>query len=110
MTMTEEKNIINILILLAISDDELHKKERDFIQDYINEKNFSLDIDQILEEMKNKFRDDFETSCLFYLNSIEEKIIKDEVIMLTRKLAAADLIVRDREIKFLELVKQEWKI
>jgi hypothetical protein len=32
MTMTEEKNIINILILLAISDDELHKKERDFIQ------------------------------------------------------------------------------
>ena len=60
--------------------------------------------------MKNKFRDDFETSCLFYLNSIEEKIIKDEVIMLTRKLAAADLIVRDREIKFLELVKKEWKI
>lgn len=110
MIMTEEKNIINILILLAISDDELHKKERDFIQDYINEKNFSLDIDQILEEMKNKFRDDFETSCLFYLNSIEEKIIKNEVIMLTRKLAAADLIVRDREIKFLELVKKEWKI
>ena len=109
-TMTEEKNIINILILLAISDDELHKKERDFIQEYINEKNFSLDIDQILEEMKNKFRDDFETSCLFYLNSIEEKIIKDEVIMLARKLAAADLIVRDREIKFLELVKKEWKI
>ena len=110
MNISEDKNIINILILLAISDDELHKKERDFIQDYINEKNFSLDIDQILEEMKNKFRDDFETSCLFYLNSIEEKIIKDEVIMLTRKLAAADLIVRDREIKFLELVKKEWKI
>jgi len=108
--MNEEKNIINILILLAISDDELHLKEREFIQDYIDEKNFSLDIDQILEEMKNKFRDDFETSCLFYLNSIEEKIIKDEVIMLTRKLAAADLIVRDREIKFLELVKKEWKI
>lgn len=110
MTMTEEKNIINILILLAISDDELHEKERDFIQDYINEKNFSLDIDQILEEMQNKFRDDFETSCLFYLNSIEDNIIKDELIMLTRKLAAADLIVRDREIKFLELVKKEWKI
>jgi len=108
--MNEEKNIINILILLAISDDELHLKEREFIQDYIDEKNFSLDIDQILEEMKNKFRDDFETSCLFYLNSIREKFIKDEVITLARKLAAADLIVRDREIKFLELVKKEWKI
>ena len=29
--------------------------------------------------------------------------------MLARKLAAADLIVRDREIKFLELVKKEFK-
>ncbi len=108
--MTQEKNIVNILILLAVSDDELHQKEREFIQDFIDEKSFNLDIDQILEEMKSKFRDDFETSCLFYLNSIEEKFIRDEIMDLTRKLAAADLIVKDREIKFLELVKKEWKI
>ena len=108
--MIQEKNIVNILILLAVSDDELHQKEREFIQDFIDEKNFNLDIDQILEEMKSKFRDDFETSCLFYLNSIEEKFIRDEILDLTRKLAAADLIVKDREIKFLELVKKEWKI
>ena len=108
--MIQEKNIVNILILLAVSDDELHQKEREFIQDFIDEKNFNLDIDQILEEMKSKFRDDFETSCLFYLNSIEEKFIRDEIMDLTRKLAAADLIVRDREIKFLELIKKEWKI
>tara|TARA_B100001564_G_scaffold133118_1_gene111553 strand:- start:345 stop:671 length:327 start_codon:yes stop_codon:yes gene_type:complete len=108
--MIQEKNIVNILILLAVSDDELHQKEREFIQDFINEKSFNLDIDQILEEMKSKFRDDFETSCLFYLNSIEEKFIRDEIMDLTRKLAAADLIVKDREIKFLELVKKEWKI
>jgi len=108
--MIQEKNIVNILILLAVSDDELHQKEREFIQDFIDEKNFSLDIDQILEEMNSKFRDDFETSCLFYLDSIEEKFIRDEIMDLTRKLAAADLIVKDREIKFLELVKKEWKI
>ena len=108
--MNEERSIINILILLSISDDELHQKEREFIQDYIKEKNFNLDIDLILEEMKDKFRDDFDTSCLFYLNLIDEKIIREEVIILTKKLAAADLIVRDREIKFLELIKKEWKI
>ena len=108
--MNEEKSIINILILLSISDDELHQKEREFIEDYIQEKNFNLEIDLILEEMKDKFRDDFDTSCLFYLNSINDKIIQEEVITLTKKLAAADLIVRDREIKFLELVKKIWKI
>ena len=108
--MNEEKNIINILILLSISDDELHQKEREFIQDYIKEKNFDLDIDIILDEMKDKFRDDFDTSCLFYINSVEDKILRNEVVTLTKKLAAADLIVRDREIKYLELVKKEWKI
>ena len=108
--MNEERSIINILILLSISDNELHQKEREFIQDYIQEKNFHLDIDIILQEMQDKFRDDFDTSCLFYLNSINEKIIQEEVIILTKKLAAADLIVRDREIKFLELVKKIWKI
>ena len=108
--MTEERSIINILILLSISDDELHQKEREFIEDYIKEKNFDLDIDQTLEEMKDKFRDDFDTSCLFYLNSINEKIIQEEIMVLTKKLAAADLIVRDREVKFLELVKKTWKI
>ena len=108
--MNEEKNIINILILLSISDDELHQKEREFIQDYIDEKNFDLDIDIILDEMKDKFRDDFDTSCLFYINSVEDKILRNEVMTLTKRLAAADLIVRDREIKFLELVKKEWKI
>ncbi len=108
--MKEEKNIINILILLSISDDELHQKEREFIQDYIDEKNFDLDIDIILDEMKDKFRDDFDTSCLFYINSVEDKILRNEVMTLTKRLAAADLIVRDREIKFLELVKKEWQI
>ena len=108
--MNEERSIINILILLSISDDELHQKEREFIEDYIQEKNFNLEIDLILEEMKDKFRDDFDTSCLFYLNSINDKIIQEEVITLTKKLAAADLIVRDREIKFLELIKKVWEI
>ena len=108
--MNEERSIINILILLSISDNELHKKEREFIQDYIQEKNFHLDIDIMLQEMQDKFRDDFDTSCLFYLNSINEKIIQEEVMILTKKLAAADLIVRDREVKFLELVKKKWKI
>ncbi len=108
--MNQEKNIINILILLAVSDHELHLKEREFIEIYIKEKNFDLDLDQILDHMRNKFGDDFETSCLFYINSIDEQHLRSEVMHLVRKLAAADLIVRDREIKFLELVKKEWKI
>ena len=108
--MSKENNIINLLILLAISDNELHKKERDFIENLIEENNFTVDIDKELEQMSSKFRDDFDTSCLYYLELINEEHLRKITMDLMRKLAAADFIVRDREIKFLELVKNNWSI
>ena len=108
--MSKENSIINLLILLAISDNELHQKERNFIDKLVEENNFTVDIDKELEKMSSKFRDDFETSCLYYLETIEEEHLRKTTIDLMRKLAAADLIVRDREIKFLELVKNNWSI
>ena len=108
--MTKENKVINLLILLAISDNELHKKERDFIEKLIEENNFAVDIDKELEQMSSKFRDDFDTSCLYYLELINEEYLRKITMDLMRKLAAADLIVRDREIKFLELVKNNWSI
>ena len=108
--MSKENKIINLLILLAISDNELHKKERDFIEKLIEENNFTVDIDKELEQMSSKFRDDFDTSCLYYLELINEEYLRKITMDLMRKLAAADLIVRDREIKFLDLVKNNWAI
>jgi len=108
--MSKENNIINLLILLAISDNELHKKERDFIQNLIKENNFTIDIDEELEKMSSRFRDDFDTSCLYYLESINEEHLRTIAMDLMRKLAAADLIVRDKEIKFLELAKNKWNV
>ena len=109
-SMSKENKIINLLILLAISDNELHKKERDFIEKLIEENNFTVDIDKELEQMSSKFRDDFDTSCLYYLELINEEYLRKITMDLMRKLAAADLIVRDREIKFLDLVKNNWAI
>ena len=108
--MSKENKIINLLILLSISDNELHKKERDFIEKLIEENNFTVDIDKELEQMSSKFRDDFDTSCIYYLELINEDYLRKITMDLMRKLAAADLIVRDREIKFLELVKNNWSV
>lgn len=107
--MNESDNIINILILLAISDNELHEKEKDFINDLISEKNFHVDIEEELEKMSDRFRDDFDTSCIYYLNNIQDQSLRENVLELSKRLAAADMIVKDREIKFLELVKKIWK-
>ena len=42
----QEEAVISILILLSISDNELHKKEREFIENLISEKGYSIDIDK----------------------------------------------------------------
>ena len=105
----QEEAVISLLILLSISDNELHLKEREFIEKFISEKNFSTDIDKELDQIHNKFRDDFDTACIYFINTIQDIELQKITMELMRRLAAADLIVKDREIKFLELTKQIWK-
>ena len=105
----QEEAVISILILLSISDNELHKKEREFIENLISEKGYSIDIDKELDQIQNKFRDDFDTASIYFINTIRDIHLQKITIELMRKLAAADLIVKDREIKFLELVNNNWK-
>tara|TARA_E500000178_G_scaffold349733_1_gene407247 strand:+ start:1577 stop:1921 length:345 start_codon:yes stop_codon:yes gene_type:complete len=105
----QEEAVISILILLSISDNELHKKEREFIENLISEKEFLIDIDKELDQIHDKFRDDFDTASIYYINTIQDIYLQKITIELMRRLAAADLIIKDREIKFLELVKKEWK-
>ena len=101
--------IIKLLILLAVSDHELHEKEKIYINKVIKNLKSKIDINEALEEINTKFRDDFDTACKFYLKAIIDKEKRNTTLYEMRKLAAADLIVRDREIKFLELTKQIWK-
>ena len=105
----QEKAVISVLILLSISDNELHYKERQFIENLISEKNYSIDIDNELDLIHNKFRDDFDTASVYYINIIQDIHLQNITINFMRRLAAADLIVKDREIKFLELVKNNWE-
>ena len=101
--------IIKLLILLSVSDQELHDKEREYINKIIKSQKLDIDIDKALDEINSKFRDDFDTACEFYLVAIKDEEERKTTLHQMRELAAADLIVRDREIKFLELTKQIWK-
>ena len=100
--------IVKVLILLAVSDHVLHEKEKKYINNVIKRLNLKIDINEALEEINAKFRDDFDTACEFYLKSINSIEDRKKTLHQMRELAAADLIVRDREIRFLELSKIAW--
>ena len=106
--MENKEAIIKLLILLSVSDHELHIEERKYIDKVIEDLKMEIDIDEALDEINTKFRDDFDTACNFYLESISSKNEKEITLNYMRKLAAADLIVRDREKKFLGLCKKNW--
>ena len=106
--MEIKEPIIKLLILLSVSDHELHSKEREYIDKVTEDLKIEIDIDKALDEINTKFRDDFDTACSFYLESISNKNEKEIALNHMRKLAAADLIVRDREKKFMELCKKKW--
>ena len=65
--------IIKLLILLAVSDHELHEKEKIYINKVIKNLKSKIDINEALEEINAKFRDDFDTACKFYLKAIIDK-------------------------------------
>ena len=106
--MENKESIIKLLILLSVSDHELHDKEREYISKIIEDLKLEIDIDVALDEINTKFRDDFDTACNYYLESISNKDERETALNQMRELAAADLIVQDREIKFLELCKKKW--
>ena len=106
--MENKEAIIKLLILLSVSNHELHNEERKYIDKAIEDLRMKIDIDEALDEMNTKFRDDFDTACNFYLESISGKNEKEITLNYMRELADADLIVRDREKKFLELCKKNW--
>ena len=100
--------IVKVLILLAVSDHKLHEKEKKYINNVIKNLKLKVDVNEALEEINTKFRDDFDTACEFYLKSIDNVEDRKTTLHQMRELAAADLIVRDREIRFLELSKIAW--
>ena len=75
--MEIKESIIKLLILLSVSDHELHDKEREYISKIIEDLKLEIDIDVALDEINTKFRDDFDTACSFYLESISNKNEKE---------------------------------
>jgi hypothetical protein len=89
--MGEKNNILHLCVLMSLSDYDPDKREIRAIQKISKKLSVEFNVLNSFEEIQNKFRDDFETACKFYLNGIE-----------------TDKNLKDREIKLLELCKKTW--
>ena len=106
--MGEKNNILHLCVLMSLSDYDPDKREIRAIQKISKKLNVEFNVLNSFEEIQNKFRDDFETACKFYLNGIETEENKYLAIEYLKEVALADKNLKDREIKLLELCKKTW--
>ena len=68
--MSEKTNILYLCVLIAISDYELQNEETHKIIKISKELKIDFNVHNAFEEIQNKFREDFDAACNFYLNNI----------------------------------------
>ena len=108
--MVEQNSSLYLLVLLAISDHELHKSEAVRIKQIAEELKIEFDPYDAVAEIKSEFKNDFNTACDYYMSIIQDNRVKETSIEFMKEIAFADAKLHDTEIKFLEKCKKKWGI
>ena len=103
-----EKSALHLFVLLAMVDTEIHQKERELLNQVVNELDPTFDIDASLDHINDKFRDDFDTASEFYMKNITDKNFQKKAIEFMKELVMADNKLSDREISFLNKCNSIW--
>ena len=106
--MSEKTNILYLCVLIAISDYELQNEETHKIIKIAKELKIDFNVHNAYEEIQNKFREDFDSACNFYLNNITTPKYRELAKKYLKEVALVDNELKDREVLFLVLCKQAW--
>ena len=80
--MLEKDSILNLCVLIALSDFELSKTETAKIIQLSKKLSIQFNVHNAVEEINKKFRDDFDTACDFYCGNIKD-IKNDKIFSIT---------------------------
>ena len=84
--MVEQNSSLYLLVLLAISDHELHKSEAVRIKQIAEELKIEFDLYDAVAEIKSEFKNDFNTACDYYMSIIQDNRVKEASIEFLREL------------------------
>jgi hypothetical protein len=106
--MSEKNNILYLCVLMALSDFDLQKEEVHKIIKISEELKIDFNVHDAFEEIKSKFRDDFDSACNFYLKGVTTDDNRQLAKKYIKEIALVDNELKDREVRFLVLCKQAW--
>tara|TARA_B110000971_G_scaffold217826_1_gene255501 strand:+ start:1189 stop:1527 length:339 start_codon:yes stop_codon:yes gene_type:complete len=106
--MSEKNSILNLCVLIGLSDYQLENSETHEIIKISKEMRVEFNVHEAFEEISDKFREDFDSACIFYLKEITTTKFRDLAIECLTRVAFADGNYSDKEKSFIVLCNQEW--
>jgi len=110
MIMAEENASFYLMVLVAMSDHELHDKEADLIKKIANKYKIDFDPHEAAEEIKNHYKNNFDKARNFYMSVVQNTEIQKDTIEFMKEVIYSDSKIHDKEIEILEKCKKEWGI
>jgi len=108
--MSENIATFYLMVVIAMSDHELHEKEAMEIKDIAMKFKVNFDPYEAADEIRYYYKKDFKKACDFYMSIVQNPEIQKETINFLKRVIYSDKKIRDREVEILEKCRKEWGI
>ena len=106
--MSEEVASFYLMVVLAMSDHELHDREAMEIKKIANKYKIDFDPYEAASEIKHHYKNDFNKACDYYMSAIQNTNMQKDAIDFVKKIIYSDGKIRDKEIEILEKCIKKW--
>ena len=106
--MSEEVASFYLMVVLAMSDHELHDREAMEIKEIANKYKVDFDPYEAAAEIEYHYKNDFNKACDYYMSVIQNTNIQKDTIEFIKKVIYSDNNIHDNEIKILEKCRKKW--
>ena len=106
--MSEEVASFYLMVVVAMSDHELHDREAMEIKKIANKYKIDFDPYEAASEIKHHYKNDFNKACDYYMSAIQNTNMQKDAIEFVKKIIYSDGKIRDKEIEILEKCIKKW--
>tara|TARA_B110000196_G_C20821057_1_gene509174 strand:- start:99 stop:434 length:336 start_codon:yes stop_codon:yes gene_type:complete len=106
--MSENVASFYLMVVVAMSDHELHDREAIEIKEIANKYKIDFDPYEAAFEIKSHYKNDFNKACDYYMSVIQNTDLQKDTIEFIKNVIYSDKKIRDSEMEILEKCRKKW--
>ena len=106
--MADELASFYLMVVLAMSDHELHDLEAKEIKKIASKYKIDFDPYDAASEIKYHYKNEFNKACDYYIPLVQNTNLQKDTIEYIKKIIYSDSKIDDNEVKILEKCEKKW--